>query len=133
VAVKCYPGILTQRLSQELRGHLPNAQIYLAEECLKTPAQLRAMLEPVLGDDCVFGRMSDLTIEDYLDAEKIGAMRLAVGRAAREGAVVVVGAGAALVDPTDAAGLLPLFATAAVFLFVHSVKTSSSDGLGTTA
>ena len=102
VAVECYPGVLTGRLIQELQCGLPGTRVFSAEECLKTPVQLRAMLEPLLGDDRVFGRMSELTIGDYLDAEKLDAMRRDVERRATEGPVVVVGTGAALFALTSA-------------------------------
>jgi len=102
LCIECYPGVFSARLSEELRFNLPSAAVFLAEECLNAPEQLRAMLDPLLGPDRVFGRMSGITLDDYFDAAKLDAMRAAVERAAREGLVLVVGTGAALVSPTGA-------------------------------
>ena len=102
VCIECYPGVFSAYLSDELRLNLPAASVFHAEECLKAPDQLRAMLEPLLGDDRVFGRMSGIALDDYFDAAKLDAMRAAVEHAAREGPVLVVGAGAVLVSPRGA-------------------------------
>ena len=101
--VECYPGVGATRLSQELRPHLKLAAIFLAEQCLKTPKQLRTMLDPVLGADRVFGRMSDLTLDGYMDPAKVQAMRRAVEHVAREGPVLIAGTGAWLIAPAGAA------------------------------
>ncbi len=106
VCVECYPGVFVRRVLDALRGRLAAAAIFCAEECLKTPAQLHAMLDPLLGTDRVFGRMSDLTLDDYMDAAKLDAMRLAVEHVAREGPVLVVGTGAALMSPPNAVMVL---------------------------
>ena len=100
--IECYPGVFTARLSQELRPHLPLAAIFLADQCLKLPEQLRAMLDPLLGTDRVFGHMSDLTLEEYMDPAKLAAMRIAVEHVARDGPVLVAGTGAWLMSPSNA-------------------------------
>ncbi len=100
--IECYPGVFTARLSQKLRPHLPLAAIFLADQCLKPPEQLRAMLDPLLGTDRVFGHMSDITIDEYLDPAKLAAMRFAVEHVARAGPVLVAGAGASLMSPPGA-------------------------------
>ena len=100
--IECYPGVFTARLSQELRPLLPLAAIFLADQCLKPPEQLRAMLDPLLGIDRVFGHMSDLTLDEYMDPARLAAMRFAVEHVAREGLVLVVGAGASLMSPPGA-------------------------------
>ena len=103
LCIECYPGVFTARLSEELRLNLPSAAVFFAEECLKAPEQLRAMLNPLLGSDRVFGRMSGITLNDYLDAAKLDVMRAAVEHAARQGPVLLVGAGASLIAPEGAA------------------------------
>ena len=102
LCVECYPGVFTDRVLEGLRRNLPLAAAFRAEECLKTPEQLRAMLAPLLGTDRVFGHMSDLTLDDYMDPARLGAMRRAVEHVAREGPVLILGAGAALIAPPGA-------------------------------
>jgi mannose-6-phosphate isomerase class I len=102
LCIECYPGVFAAQLSDELCLNLPSVTIFHMEECLKAPEQLRAMLDPLLGSDRVFGRMSGITLDDYFEAAKLDAMRLALERAAREGPMLVVGVGAALVSPPGA-------------------------------
>ncbi len=100
LCVECYPGVFTGRLLDGLRAHLPATAVFISEECLKTPAELRGLLDPLLGSDRVFGRMSGLALEDYFDASRVAEMRAAVECAAGKGPVLVIGTGAALVSPT---------------------------------
>ncbi len=102
LCIECYPGVSSASLSKELSLHLHSAAIFLAEECLKTAEQLRAMLDPLLGEDRVFGRMSGMTLEDYFDSAKLDRMRVAVQRAAQEGPILVAGAGASMISPPGA-------------------------------
>ena len=102
VCVECYPGIFVDRMIEELRAQLPSATVFRSQECLKTPEDLRTMLNPLLGTDRVFGRMSGLSLEDYFNASKLREMSLAVESAAQQGPVLVVGTGAALVSPPNA-------------------------------
>jgi mannose-6-phosphate isomerase class I len=102
VCVECYPGVFVRSMTDELRAHLCAPAIFLSQECLKTPAELRAILNPLLGADRVFGRMSGLSLEDYFDSSKLADMRRALERAAELGPVIVIGTGAALISPPGA-------------------------------
>lgn len=102
LCIECYPGMFVREAVEELCARLDLLAVFLSEECLKTPQELHAMLDPVLGDDRVFGRMSGIGLADYFDASRIEAMRHAVEHAAKQGAVIVIGTGAALVAPPGA-------------------------------
>jgi mannose-6-phosphate isomerase class I len=102
LCVECYPGVLDRVVAAELQDRSYSRFVFHSEECLKSPQELRALLDPLLGTDRVFGRMSGITLEDYFDASKLSKMRLAVERATQQGPVIVVGAGASLVSPPDA-------------------------------
>jgi mannose-6-phosphate isomerase class I len=103
LCIECYPGVFTPRLIADLRVHLSRPAVFRVEEYLKSPQQLRSMLDPLLGADRVFGRMNDLELRDYFDASRLVEMQAAVERAVRQGPVLVVGAGAALIAPPGAA------------------------------
>ncbi len=103
IAVECYPGAASRRILDELRNRLPGCAFFCSEDCLKTPAELHALLDPMLGGDRVFTRMSDLELEAYFDAARLAQMRSAVHRAAQHSPAVVVGSGATLVSPAGAA------------------------------
>lgn len=102
LCIECYPGVFVRRVVKELCAHLDLFAVFLSEECLKTSEELHAMLDPLLGTDRVFGRMNGIKIADYFDASRVEAMRLAVEHSAKQGAVMVIGAGAGLVAPPDA-------------------------------
>lgn len=102
ICVECYPGVFSARVLEALRGHLPSPQVFLVEKCLKTPEEIRTMLDPLLGSDRVFGRMSGITLEDYFDSAKLEEMRFAVERAAQQSSVLVVGTGASFVSAPGA-------------------------------
>lgn len=102
LCIECYPGVFVAQIYAELRRYLLSATIFLSEDCLKRPDELHSMLDPVLGTDRVFGRMSGLRLEDYFSSAKLDQIRQAVMCAERKGPVVVLGAGASLVSPDTA-------------------------------
>ncbi len=102
ICVECYPGVFAGQVSEGLGSHLLPATAFCAEECLKRPDELRELLDPLLGTDRVFGRMSGIGLEDYFDAARLEKMRAAAERAARQGPVLVIGTGAALIAPPGA-------------------------------
>jgi mannose-6-phosphate isomerase class I len=102
ICVECYPGVSIEAVVEGLRSRLGKTEIFLSQDCLKTPEELWSMLHPLLGSDRVFGRMSDLSLEEYFSTSKIGEMRLAVERALQKGPVLVIGTGASWVSPPGA-------------------------------
>lgn len=102
LAIECYPGTNVAEIYRALQVHLPSATIYLAEECLKSPSVIKSMLHPVLGTDRVFGRMNNLRLEDYFDAEKLYSMWHAVADAIFGSSVIVLGTGASFLAPETA-------------------------------
>lgn len=102
LCIECYPGIFVEPVRAGLHAPLRSPALFLAEECLKSPEELRAMLDPLLGSDRVFGRMSGLRIEEYFDPSKLEQMRAAVERSSKEMPVMVLGAGASLLVPDGA-------------------------------
>ncbi len=103
LCIECYPGVLTNDLMEQLRAHLPSAAVFSSEDCLKSPQQLHAILDPILGSDRVFARMNGITLEDYFDAARMAQMRSEVARAAQQGPVLIVGTGASQLAPAGAA------------------------------
>jgi mannose-6-phosphate isomerase class I len=103
ICIECYPGALPDRGIKSLLQYLPSKSIFSTDDCLKTPEQLRTMLDPLLGSDRVFGRMGGVVLEDYFDPNKLAEMRYAVEQAARQGTIVVAGTGASLISPRGAA------------------------------
>jgi mannose-6-phosphate isomerase class I len=103
LCVECYPGVFVRQVMQELCPRLDLLAVFLSEECLKTPQEVHAMVDPLLGTDRVFGRMNGISLADYFDASRVESMRRAVEHAAQQGPVMIIGTGAALVAPPGAA------------------------------
>ncbi|HTX42529.1 MAG TPA: class I mannose-6-phosphate isomerase [Acidobacteriaceae bacterium] len=102
LAVECYPGVLVATLRDDLQTRFPAAKLFSSESCLKSPQQLHALLDPILGDDRVFARMNGLLLQDYFDPARLDTLRRDIALAAAAGPVIVIGAGASLVAPERA-------------------------------
>src|ERR1700733_9813799 len=95
--VECYPGAFERTIHKILdEGLRPTAQIFTAD-LLKSAVEIDRMLETVLGDDPVFGRMSTIGREDFFDERKLAKARGTV-RNWKRGLLLIVGTGAALVS-----------------------------------
>jgi mannose-6-phosphate isomerase class I len=99
LCVECYPGTFARDILEQLRTHLSSPAVFFSEDCLKSPHELRGLLDPLLGTDRVFGRMSGISLEDYFDRSRLDQMRAAVAQDAAQGPVLVVGAGASFIAP----------------------------------
>ena len=98
LCVECYPGVFESSLRTALEeGLRPEAVIY-AGDLLKPPRDVDHMLQPILGDDPVFGSMNDITLGDFFDPGKLNQARAkAVNWPG--GLLLILGVGAALVSP----------------------------------
>jgi mannose-6-phosphate isomerase class I len=99
VCVECYPGARVEDIQSELVRRLRPDAVTLASDVYKSIAEIHAMLAPYLGDDRVFGRMNELTLEDWFDAKALKRIREEVIAAAARGTVLVIGSGASLLSP----------------------------------
>jgi mannose-6-phosphate isomerase class I len=98
LVVEAYPGVRSddlRALAREVGADL----VIDAAAALKPAAEIDAMVHGDLGDDPVFGRLTELRIEDFFDRARLAGLRAEVDACA--GTVLVVGTGAALVCPGD--------------------------------
>lgn len=98
VIVDCYPGVDEPALITALSSHFDNV-INVADEAAKPIEEIDALIADELGDDRVFGYMTQHTIAALYDEDRLDALRARL--ADRTDTTVVVGWGAALVtdDP----------------------------------
>jgi hypothetical protein len=96
--VECYPGTFEQMIRRILQEGLGPAAEIFTPDLLKVVASIDTMLQGVLGDDPVFGRMSTIRLEDFFDEWKLAKARETV-RDWKQGLLLIVGTGAALVSP----------------------------------
>jgi mannose-6-phosphate isomerase class I len=101
LAVECYPGVRDEDLRERLVRALAPGLVLDTKTLFKSAAEIDALVAPDLGgDDPVFGRLSALRLEQFLDAAKVAEARARIASAA--GRVLIVGPGAALVAPASA-------------------------------
>lgn len=97
IAIECYPGVRIEPLKQHLIARLsPELQLDSADAMLP-PDILEARFTELLGNDPVFARMSEHTLEAFFDPDKVRRARQAVNHATAR--VVSVGTGATLLLP----------------------------------
>lgn len=96
VVVELYPGAFGGEIVREFSAGLHPALVISAESLYRDERQIREMVLPDVTDDRIFGRLSNLQIEEFFDPEKIAGARRRI-EAQKDGTVLVVGTGAAIV------------------------------------
>ncbi|MFP5249922.1 MAG: mannose-6-phosphate isomerase, partial [Acidobacteriota bacterium] len=95
IVVECYPGVFLDEVRRELFAALPGVKFVSTTDLLRPAAEIDRMLDPVLGDDPVFGKMNAIELEDFFDPQRLASAR---DRAAHpSAATVILGPGASLV------------------------------------
>ncbi|WP_288615453.1 class I mannose-6-phosphate isomerase [uncultured Bacteroides sp.] len=99
VAVDFYAGVREEEVAGELELLSPTLFIN-TRNLMKPQDEIKAMTERFMTDDVLFGYVTNLTLNDYFDAEKLEQARMQVADAT--GRVIIVGSGAAMVAPAEA-------------------------------
>ncbi|MEM0961405.1 MAG: class I mannose-6-phosphate isomerase [Bacteroidota bacterium] len=98
VTIECYTGVFADEIIQHLASAL-DAEVLRAQDALRPPVEVEALVAPNLTDDPVFGRLSTLDLDAFFDPAGLDGLRQQVEASGRR--VLVVGAGATLVHPGD--------------------------------
>ena len=99
VVVECYPGTLDDELLPALRQRLQPDLLIESSTAMLPASAIDQMVASDLTDDPVFGRISDLRLEQFFDADKLRAARQRI--AAADGLILIYGTGAALLADAD--------------------------------
>lgn len=99
VAVDFYAGVREEEVAGELELLSPTLFIN-TRNLMKPQDEIKAMTERFMTDDVLFGYVTNLTLNDYFDAEKLEQARKQVADAT--GRVIIVRSGAAMVAPAEA-------------------------------
>lgn len=99
VAVDFYAGVREEEVAGELELLSPTLFIN-TRNLMKPQDEIKAMTERFMTDDVLFGYVTNLTLNDYFDVEKLEQARKQVADAT--GRVIIVGSGAAMVAPAEA-------------------------------
>ncbi len=99
LAVDFYTGVYEEEVINELHRLSP-ALFIDTRDLMKPESEIKAMTARFMTDDILFGYVTNITLNDYFDQDKLKKAREEV--IATKGKVVVVGSGAAMVVPAEA-------------------------------
>lgn len=99
LAVDFYTGVYEEEVINELHRLSP-ALFIDTRDLMKPESEIKAMTARFMTDDVLFGYVTNITLNDYFDQDKLRKAREEV--IATKGKVVVVGSGAAMVVPAEA-------------------------------
>jgi len=101
VAVDCYSGVFDAEVLGMLRsGGIGPDAVFLTRDAMKDEAAIDRMVGPSLGgDDPIFGRLTDLSLADFFDPDRMEAIR--THASAATGLTLVYGPGASLCRDPD--------------------------------
>lgn len=99
LAVDFYTGVYEEEAINELHRLSP-ALFIDTRDLMKPESEIKAMTARFMTDDVLFGYVTNITLNDYFDQDKLKKAREEV--IATKGKVVVVGSGAAMVVPAEA-------------------------------
>jgi mannose-6-phosphate isomerase class I len=100
LAVECYPGVDVDEAKRAFAEGLGPIVVVDVRQGYRHSTEIDRLCAPYLGDDPVFGRMNGLRLADFLDPGRGASLRSRIEQT-RQGLVLVVGTGAALLAPPD--------------------------------
>lgn len=100
LVIDCYPGVRLTELEENLLSALNPTLAINAEQARLEESALHNLLARNLTDDRVFGVLSCHQLSEFIDPQKLAALKEQVQNAP-EGLTVIYGPGAALVHPGD--------------------------------
>lgn len=127
LVVECYPGVHSDEVRRELEQRLSPVLSLRSADAIRPAAEIEALVSPFLGgDDPVFGFLSELTLPQFFDRDKLAQLRTKVEQASA-GLVLVVGCGASLVTEGD----LMVYADLARWEAQNRFRRNETSNLGT--
>lgn len=94
IVIDCYHGVDNAEVEYAFQHGIDHDMFLKSTNSFKNEDEINKMVYPDVTDDRVFGYMTNLTIDDYFDEEKLAAVRKQV-KELNKGAVIVYGEGAA--------------------------------------
>lgn len=101
LTVECYVGAFEREIEDAIVRYLRPSCILRSKDAFCSAEEVDRKVSPFNGgDDPLFGWMTNLQMEDFLDPEKSALLSKQIHRI-QEGLVVVLGTGASLIHPGD--------------------------------
>lgn len=100
IAIETYQGVIDEEVEKALKAMLPSHRLYRSADAFKEVKEIEEMVYPHVTDDRVFGYMTDLKINNFLDEEKTERLRKQINENDND-LRIVYGPGATLVSDAD--------------------------------
>ena len=97
IVIECYQGVNDDEVAGALKKSLKHDLWIDAADALKSEADILAMTYPDVTDDRIFGFLTRLNVDDYLDQSKVAALQSKLNDAT--GTIIIYGTGASLILP----------------------------------
>jgi mannose-6-phosphate isomerase class I len=95
ITIECYHGVYENDLKKAIHSHDPKATVISAREVYKSEEEIIELTYPDTTDDRIFGRITNLQMEDFLSMDKIESIRNKIKDS--DQLIFVIGAGAAVI------------------------------------
>lgn len=125
VSIDCYTGVYYNRLISYFKT-IPHVLFIDTVKLFKSPKEIHQMTEPFVKDDILFGYLSNLSISDYFDEEKILQVRHDIESAKKNGRVILFGYGSSFVAEAD----ILVYADMPRWEIQQRMRRNEVDGLG---
>jgi len=96
-AIECYPGVFEDEILSALSEGLKPVHVLRVRDCYKSPREIEGMTSRELTDDPVFGRLSELLIEGFVDPVRAASLRDRLSRN-RDDVSLIVGTGTSVIE-----------------------------------
>ena len=123
IAIDCYTGVYAAELRQYFSQLKPDLFID-TKDLLLSDVEVETLTERFITDDVLFGYMSNISLSEYFDTEKLDITRKAIEET--EGSVVVFGHGAHFVSGSD----LLIYADMPRWEIQQRMRRQQVEGLG---
>ena len=95
VVVETYQGVIDEELTDAMMEGLAHDLWIDARAALKEEEDVKQMIYPDVTDDRIFGALSRLNIQDFMDQDKVARIQKTISQT--HGTIVVYGVGASLI------------------------------------
>lgn len=126
ITVECYTGAFEEEIAQALQVGLKPASIIRSQDAFCSEEKIDQKVAPFNGDDDpIFGWMTNLRMQDFLDNQKIAKLSNQINRK-QEGVIIVLGCGASLIH----AGDILVYADLARWTLQNRMRRNEISNLG---
>ena len=100
ICIECYSGIYREELISQFQK-IPNVLFINSDDFFKSEIEVLNMTQNFMKDDVLFGYLSNLKLEDFLDVERVAKVKEDIASNKYKGNIVVFGYGSTLVANPD--------------------------------